>query len=236
MPRSTWSVALVPAVLLCACTSASQANSVTARSTSTVVLSSFPLPTPTAYRSVCQLEGSVCACPPGEQGICTDTLPQSVLRPLRLPTVGLGDPCPTSAGHRIDTKGFGGIALGTGPVEPLIAAAGDPLHGVAQLDPKSSTTYSGTWYSFKTLWFTQPSYTGPVLVRGARIDGNGRVAFGEGPIIGHLVIPPGSTINEYEDGYREAPGGTYVEAPGCYAWQIDGADFSYDLVFKAISG
>jgi len=129
----------------------------------------------------------------------------------------------------VDTQGFAGIALGTGQVQPLIAAEGDRLHGVAHVDWESDA-----WYYFKTLWFVLPSYAGPVLVRGARIDGPGRVAFGEGAVIGHLIIPPGPTINEYPDGYRTAPGGTYVQSPGCYAWQIDGVDFSYQIVFKAV--
>jgi hypothetical protein len=121
------------------------------------------------------------------------------------------------------------VALGPGPVEPLIAAAGDRLHGVAQVD-----SWSDRWYSFKTLWFVRPSYAGPVLIRGARIDGTGLVAFGEGPVIGHLIIPPGPTINSYPDINRTAPGGTYVQSPGCYAWQVDGTDFSYVIVFKAV--
>lgn len=191
----------------------------------------FPLPTPTVYGRACDLEASVCsACPnPDNVETCSQSLPPSLLRPLRLPLVKPGESCPTTSGHRVETVGFGGIALGTGQVEPLIAADGDPLHGVARLDLPS-----GGWYGFKTLWFTLPSYAGPVLVRAARIDGKGRVAFGEQPSIGHLVIPPGPTLNEASDGYRSAPGGTYVESPGCYAWQVDGLDFSYVLVFKAV--
>ncbi len=216
---------------MCACTPEGYANRPSPRPTSTAVSTPFPLPTPTDYRQVCRLEGSVCSCPPGELGVCSEALPESLLRPLRLPSVQPGDPCPTTSGHKVHTSGFGGIALSTGPVEPLIAAEGDPLRGVAQLDPDPR---SGPWYFFKTLWFVLPSYTGPVLVRGARIDGAGWVAFGEAPVIGHLIIPPGSTLNEYPDGYREAPGGTYVESPGCYAWQVDGTDFSYEIIFKAV--
>ena len=216
-------------VFLCACTPEQVANRPSSKPTSPVVSTPFPLPTPTDYRQVCRLEGSVCSCPPGEQGTCSEALPKTLLRPLRLPTVQSTEPCPTTPGHPVDTQGFGGIALGTGQVQPLIAAEGDRLHGVAHVDSESDA-----WYYFKTLWFVLPSYAGPVLVRGARIDGPGRVAFGEGPVVGHLIIPPGPTINEYPDGYRTAPGGTYVQSPGCYAWQIDGVDFSYQIVFKAV--
>jgi hypothetical protein len=88
------------------------------------------------------------------------------------------------------------------------------------------------WYSAKTLWVIDPSYAGPVLIRGVQLDGKGAVGFGEGPFIGHLVIPPEPTVNMQRDGSRTAPGGTFVKGPGCYAFQVDGLDFSYNLIFS----
>jgi hypothetical protein len=67
-----------------------------------------------------------------------------------------------------------------------------------------------------------------VLLRGAQFDRSGLVGFGENPLIGQL--PPGRTINEADDDYRTAPGGTCVGGPGS-AWQVDGLDFSYLIVF-----
>jgi len=90
------------------------------------------------------------------------------------------------------------------------------------------------WFTFKTLWFSVPSYDGPWTVRGNRIDGEGHVIFGEQPTVAALVVPPGPTTNEAADGYRQAPGGTYVQRPGCYAWQVDGTSFSYVIVFRAV--
>jgi hypothetical protein len=72
---------------------------------------------------------------------------------------------------------------------------------------------------------------GPVLVRGAQLDGNGPVGFGEAPLIGHLIIPPETTLNML-NGSRTAPGGTFVKGPGCYALQVDGLTFSYVIVFN----
>lgn len=89
------------------------------------------------------------------------------------------------------------------------------------------------WYSSKTLWVVAPSYSGPVIVRGVQLDGNGPVGFGEGPAIGHLIIPPEPTVNMLDDGSRTAPGGTFVKTPGCYALQVDGLDFSFVIVFEA---
>ena len=89
------------------------------------------------------------------------------------------------------------------------------------------------WYGFKTLWLTMPSYQGPVLIRGGRIDAPGALAFGEGPDVSELVIPPGDTLNEV-NGYRTAPGGTYFRVPGCYAWQVDDVGFSTIIVFRVV--
>jgi hypothetical protein len=74
-----------------------------------------------------------------------------------------------------------------------------------------------------------------VRIRGARIDAPGSIAFGEGPDQEELIFPPGPTVNG-RDGWREAPGGTYVKAPGCYAWQVDGVGFSTIIVFRAVAG
>jgi hypothetical protein len=90
------------------------------------------------------------------------------------------------------------------------------------------------WYGFKTLWFTEPSYQGPARIRGTRIDAPGAMAFGERPDLAELIIPPGPTLNG-RDGWREAPGGTYVKGPGCYAWQVDGVGFSDIIVFRAVA-
>ena len=105
--------------------------------------------------------------------------------------------------------------------------------GVAVLDPGGSVN---GWADFKTLWFSEPSYQGPWAIRGEQLNGSSPVIFGEQPTVSKLVVPPGPTVNETTDGYREAPGGTYLRGPGCYGWQVDGLSFSYVIVFKAIAG
>jgi hypothetical protein len=130
----------------------------------------------------------------------------------------------------VKTVAFAGVALGSGPARPQIWTSLDSVH------PAQNIPFSylrDGWYQVKTLWFVDPSYQGPVLVRGARIDGPGVIAFGESPDLGELIIPPGPTLNEASDGYRTAPGGTYLKGPGCYAWQVDGIDFSTPIVFSA---
>jgi hypothetical protein len=181
------------------------------------------LPTPFDYKAVCNLEASVCSCTGEYQSTyCSQSLPNSLVRPLRLPNVAPGEACPTTPSHAIRTVSFGGNAVGDGIAEPIVVG-----------DTSRLTAWRDGWYGFKTLWFVEPTYSGPVLIRGVRIDGIGPVGFGEAPVIGHLIIPPGPTMNEGSDGYRQAPGGAFVKASGCYGWQVDGSDFSYALVFQA---
>lgn len=181
------------------------------------------LPTPVDYMDVCNLEASVCSCAGTDQAAyCSQSLPKSLMRSLRLPNIAPGENCPTSPSHTIKTAAFAGNAIGDGLVEPIVVG-----------DTSRLNAWPDGWYGFKTLWFVMPSYAGAVLIRGQRIDGAGSVGFGEAPVVGHLIIPPGPTLNEGSDGYRQAPGGTFVRSSGCYAWQVDGSDFSYAIVFQA---
>ena len=186
-----------------------------------------PLSIPANYEQVCNLEASVCS-NNGEFGPY-GTFPSDFARPVRLPSLTAGQPCPVSSGEMVVTKGFGGMALGSGPTRPLVVRGPDSVHPGQNVP---FTPWVSGWYSVKTLWFVDPSYQGAVLVRGARVDGPGAMAVGEAPDLGELIIPPGPTLNQSSDGYREAPGGTYVKVSGCYAWQVDGIGFSTVIVFS----
>ena len=94
-----------------------------------------------------------------------------------------------------------------------------------------------TWGGQKVLWVAAPKYDGPVLIRGGRVDAAGGLGFnadGGGPPLAELQLPPGSApTNTNRGGYREWPSYTRVTSPGCYAYQVDGTDFSYVVVFEA---
>lgn len=147
-------------------------------------------------------------------------------RPLRLPVVGRGQACPTSGGTPIAAGGFGGVAQGPGPVHPI----GADTHGVA---PLISATQSPGWLAFKSLWFSEPGYQGPFLVRIRRIDGGGPAGLLDDPQATSFYVPAGPTLNG-TDGYREQPGATWAKAPGCLAWQVDGLTFSHVIVVRAV--
>lgn len=155
---------------------------------------------------------------PDQPTYCTQTLPRQLMRPLELPPLRAVSRCPVSALHKVSTPDFAGDAVGQGPVEALLVG--------------EFTKWPGGWFGLKTLWFVKPEYSGPVLIRTARIDGFGSAGFGESPSIGHLIVPPGPTLNG-SGGYRQAPGATFVQTSGCYSWQVDGTDFSYVMTFQA---
>ena len=75
-------------------------------------------------------------------------------------------------------------------------------------------------------------YTGPVLVRTARIDGPGTATmrfsyWGETGDGGYYADLP--TDNS------DLPATTKVGGPGCYAYQVDGSTFSTTIVFRAVA-
>ena len=195
------------------------------------------LTVPLTYQQACADESSaVCAAPgPGSPG--PGQIPAQLrARPLQLRELKSGQACPALPGHPVSTAGFGGTALGNGPVRVLIAGAGDLSHGSIDLLVSDTPGWRGT----KTLWFSSPAYQGPWIVRGVRLDGQAQIRVNsgsEGPFAypaGPLVVPPGGTPNETADGYREAPSGTFVTAPGCYGWQVDGQTFTEIIVARFV--
>lgn len=161
----------------------------------------------------------------------TYAIPQRLDRPLHLPRIQPGQPCPTTHGHKVDFRAFGGFSLGTaGPVHPIIAAPLIPLrHGVAVADRADN------WYSVKTLWYALKKYQGPLLIRGARLDGPGSVTFGGAHTLGFLADGGTAAGKRGSVGMRSWPGGTWVREPGCYGFQIGGSGFS-DVLVLSIRG
>jgi hypothetical protein len=93
------------------------------------------------------------------------------------------------------------------------------------------------WYLHKTLWAISPRYSGPVLIRGRRVDRPGLVRFGGSTATPRAMVRSSTpTFRMTADTTREwryYPTETLLRAPGCYAFQVDGTDFSFVLVFRA---
>ncbi len=80
---------------------------------------------------------------------------------------------------------------------------------------------------------------GRFVVRAARLGRSGPIAVTSGggglsPGSGPLIVAAGATANTYPDGYRTVPGATWIKTPGCYAWQVDGTNFTELIVFDAL--
>jgi hypothetical protein len=127
-----------------------------------------------------------------------------------------------------------GLAQGPGPIYPV----GVDAHGVLPIvwPPQPGRGFPPGWGGAKVLWVGAPRYTGPVLIRGIRLDGHSPIRFqlGSGnPALPEMQFPPGPPVNVSATGWRNWPSATLLKAPGCYAWQIDGTTFSIVVVFKA---
>ena len=145
-------------------------------------------------------------------------------RPLRLPTVTPGSPCPIGP-SRIVNPAFG-TALGTGPLYPVGL-------GVDAVLAYGSAGFPAPWGGQKVLWVGDPAYRGLALVRGHQLDGPDEVRFNDGADpAGELRLDSSAPANP-TGGWNNWPSTTRVRAPGCYAYQVDGADFTLVIPFKA---
>jgi hypothetical protein len=159
----------------------------------------------------------------------TTTAVATLSRPLHFPAITEGR-CPASRGHYVATPLARGVALGSGLVRVFINNAGDLRHGSAHL----ASTEFPEWQALKTHFFTSPAYQGPFLVRAKRLDDPGPIALGATPAqAAPLVVPSGPAANGMA-GWREFPYSTFVKAPGCYAWQVDGRTFSEIIVVRML--
>lgn len=232
MGRTLFLGAAALTLLAVACTSSPPVKS--SRPADAAALSREGLLVPATYQQACASEPSVCVRSGNLAGsggpFPHGPIPAVLNRPLHFPALRPGQDCPASPGSPVSTVDFGGTALGSGPVRVVIAGAGDLRHGVADLISPSSVP---PWLGLKTLWFSVPAYQGPFIIRAKRLGQPGAVAMGEGPTVAPLVVPPGPTLNGTED-WREAPGGLWVRAPGCYGWQVDGLSFSEIVIVRAV--
>jgi hypothetical protein len=136
--------------------------------------------------------------------------------------------CRTSPARRV--PGMTDPVIGRGPVT---------LGGVgpgAVVPVKAST--EGTGGSFLYL-VASPRYSGPLLVRGARIDGPGAIRFDQQPALGAGGI---RTFGEPRE--MHLPRGRGLRAwgvtlefsrAGCYALQVDGTGLHEQIVFETVN-
>jgi hypothetical protein len=142
------------------------------------------------------------------RGDCSGHVPASLRRPLHLPH-STGSGCPVS-----DTS------------TPVSISGGPRL---------AAQRFVGShWLAAHVTWRAAVGYHGPILIRGRRLDGGGAVGFGEG----HTPYDELQLLNSGRGEATTSGGGrawlslTRVQHPGCYAYQVDGMDFSHVIVFR----
>jgi hypothetical protein len=163
-------------------------------------------------------------------------------RPLNQPAMAADGSCPSTPSHDVHpvvTVGKGGPSFGFGPGPAY-------LSGIVQL-------YPGAFDN--EIWMIDATYRGPVLVRGGRavsfqepitFAGQGFSSAGAPPLepsvatvtIEGTVIPFYSELDLPAADPAYPPGSwrlffarTHIDAPGCYAFQLDGLTFSTVIVF-----
>jgi hypothetical protein len=168
-------------------------------------------------------------------------LQQLYRRPLKLPTLHRGQPCPVSKGSRDIVPHVGYIFcseclyFGRGPayfgLVPLFLA--HPADNVAEMNLDHVFYRDGDAYSAKTPWVTRVDYKGPILARGQGLEGDGKLKF---------HFDSGSTrdlqleapVSADQSHWSFWPTSLIVPGPGCYGIQIDTAQGTDVVIFDAI--
>jgi len=164
-----------------------------------------------------------CGRPPQAPGQPSDLTPTLLARPLKLPAVQPGAICPVTPVAKVaaditSPRGHGPFYLG-GPM------------------PHGAYPWNKTVYVVKGT-----SVPGPILFRGGRVDGAGRLLFSGRPATtsdqGVLLSSGGGVSDSFYDQTLHPPAGdalyVYPSSNGCYAIQVDAPTFE-DVVVVAAS-
>lgn len=159
-------------------------------------------------------------------------------QPLHFPEVAAGSPCPTTPMKKVNP--FFGIAQGDGPAYATIGTTVISAHAVLHYADAQHFGGGGPgnkgWGGQKVLWFINLRYQGLVLVRGHQLDGPHETRFdwvlNRELLLDTTLVDP-TTLGNYP--WPGFPSYTRLQAPGCYAYQVDGVGFSYIIIFQAVA-
>jgi hypothetical protein len=163
-------------------------------------------------------------------------------RPLRLPTIAPGAACPGSPG-RVVQPSFG-EATGAGPAY-IVGLGTDGAVQATGPGPIPNGRGIATWGAEFVMFIVAPSYQGAVLARGRQVDGSHPLLFNGGfdqlngfdqsttTLLSQLRLAGGPA---YGEPWPNFPAYLRMQAPGCYAIQLDGDTFSEVVVFNITFG
>lgn len=138
-------------------------------------------------------------------------------RPLRLPALAPGAPCPVSSSAMIAGSATA-AASGDGP---LFAVTGSDAIG---LGAAGTDGLRGG----KILWIARPEYKSTALIRAARLDGPSDILFTAGRKTLQFELDTrtraGDATTGSALGWRYLPSTVYLVGAGCYGFQIDMPD------------
>lgn len=161
-------------------------------------------------------------------------------RPLLLPTLGPGAACPAATGRSVEPAY--GPAIGDGPVY-IVGMGTDGL--LQATGPTPGGRGAASWGNQFSMFIIAPTYTGPVLARGHQLDGPHALLFNGGLDQRRGFSPATATLLRQlrleggpAFGSPWANWSAYLrmQAPGCYAIQLDGLSFSEVVVFRVAFG
>lgn len=177
---------------------------------------------PTGYRDYCERQKGA-PCPRGG-------VPASVWRPLVLPSAHNGTCAANAPVKRFASTG---AVIGHNPVFFNLGNSASVLSVDDPPPPRFGA--SGTPWRVGILKIAlSPTFKGPYVLRGGRIDQAGEAGFtglhGTRPFAA-LQVPPRVRASRGQDliwsGAR-----IWLADPGCYAIQVDGVSFSFTIVFE----
>ncbi len=172
-------------------------------------------------------------------------------RPLTLPVIRAGDRCPVTRGSResVPREPYifcaGCLWFGKGPV--YFAWAWNFQVGGRVIDALSNEVEDATFslqrvphensdYRAKTSWVSKPDYSGPILIRGRRLDGKGTLRFSQGGSEPEEDLHLNAPSRTDSTRWSFWPSSMYVPGPGCYGVQVDALRGTDIVIFSAAPG
>jgi hypothetical protein len=146
-------------------------------------------------------------------------------RPLVLPRIDRGQPCPVTTEVTTPSVELGTM-LGSGLARPVRPGSHLEIAAPANFG-------SDTWGGNKVLWALSVRAGGVALIRGHQLDGDAEVRFDDGatPSLEKVLVAP--TGKPLDGGWHAFPGSTRLSKPGCYGYQIDTEAETTTVVFVA---